>query len=99
YRNVIRNALRRLDDVLDCAGFEIRASEVVRFYLLHGLRVRRRFEYGVDGCSEVNDTLHPPGRAYPLCAKAGSAIQEGEKNFLLKSRVRVRKGFKARILP
>src|SRR5438067_4527755 len=73
-QKLIRNALRRFDDVLDCAGFEIRASEVVRFYLLHRLRVRRRFEYGLTVA--VKSTT-PPGWAYPLCAKAGSVIQEG----------------------
>src|SRR5438552_19050030 len=73
-QKLIRNALRRFDDVLDCAGFEIRASEVVRFYLLHRLRVRRRFEYGVDGCSEINDT---PWVGIPALRKGGLRYTRG----------------------
>src|ERR1700736_4301629 len=37
YRNLIRNGLGRLDDVLDCTGFEIRSPGIVRFYLFDGL--------------------------------------------------------------
>src|SRR5439155_6614803 len=65
-----------------CAGFEIPASEVVRFYLLHRLRVRRRFEYGLPVA--VKSTT-PPGWAYPLCARRAPLYKRGEKNFLLKS--------------
>src|SRR5438067_6806979 len=41
YRSFIKNALCRFDDVLDDAGFEIRAPGVVSVYLFHRLRFKR----------------------------------------------------------